>query len=73
MENKERGTYPELKGCPFCGSTEVRSTTAPTQGKKGFCAWVCPECIAAGPFGKTKDEATKLWNKRRNKWKEKQI
>lgn len=55
----------ELKDCPFCRSDTVNDTSPPHEPHEGVgVCWVCPDCVACGPVGKTVEEATDLWNKR---------
>ena len=60
----------KLKPCPFCGSGNVNDTSPPENSedpdtnKFSGCYWVCPDCVAVGPFAETPEEATHLWNTR---------
>ena len=55
----------KLKPCPFCGSSEINSTSPPIV-VDGVCLWVCPECIAISPLAKSVNDATEKWNTRAN-------
>ena len=58
----------ELKDCPYCGSSNVNDTTKP-EGDPTLsmgCCWVCPDCVACGPYMETAEQATEAWNARDN-------
>ena len=55
----------KLLPCPFCGSSEINSTSPPIV-VDGVCWWVCPECIAISPLAKSVNDATEKWNTRAN-------
>lgn len=56
----------DLANCPFCGSGElIKSNTDCGDNVLEFAHIIaCGNCGTRGPWGKTKQEATELWNRR---------
>ncbi len=55
-----------FRPCPFCGSTDVRSSFSHWSGFYGapnYAAY-CSDCGVRGAYVRTGDEAAKKWNER---------
>jgi len=53
----------ELKQCPFCGCKKITDDNVYFYGQEDYSV-TCPKCDAMGPFGKTEEQAIKVWNRR---------
>jgi len=62
-----------MKECPFCGSKRIlnkkepKNLIHPLSQKvilKYYAVW-CSACGTCGPHGVTREQAEKLWNKRK--------
>ncbi len=51
----------ELKRCPYCGSSHVRTTSVEVEAGRNHWAF-CAECSASGPTSPSKEEAVRRWN-----------
>jgi len=52
--------YDELKGCPFCGESNLEDIGVDTD-----CCVRCRNCGAVGPWASTIEVARRLWNNRK--------
>ena len=50
-----------LKPCPFCGGTRIRTTRVGNNG--GYASW-CEFCTAYGPWKFRRSKAIDAWNHR---------
>ena len=57
---------PELKPCPFCGSTAQRLTSTPFYMMPQYRGRRAILCVGCGVImlGNTEEKATELWNRR---------
>lgn len=60
----------EYRCCPFCGNEEIKfyivndGGNCPPKGFQEEWAAECDECLAEGPWAKSKLEAVQKWNTR---------
>jgi len=55
-----------LKECPFCGKESGQTTETFVDAYESLFSVECLVCGATGPTGWTHDEATTLWQGRRD-------